>query len=40
MIDGASVPRIFFQIVVPIIVFYLICQKYIVKGVMTGAVKG
>ena len=74
MIDGASVPRIFFQIVVPImkpsivsvaileamwiwndyllpyltldlgkyktILFYLICQKYIVKGVMAGAVKG
>ena len=94
MIDGASVPRIFFQIVVPImkpwiwndyllpyltldlgkyktisvavqylkggygsvdmgammaclvlaiipiIVFYLVCQKYIVSGVMAGAVKG
>ena len=83
MIDGASVPRIFFQIVlpimrpslisvailqtmwiwndfllpyltldmgammaclvvaiVPIIIFYLCCQKYIIKGVMAGAVKG
>lgn len=26
--------------IVPIIIFYLICQKYIIKGVMSGAVKG
>ena len=26
--------------ILPIIVFYLICQKYIIKGVMAGAVKG
>lgn len=26
--------------VVPIIVFYLICQKYIIEGVVAGAVKG
>ena len=26
--------------VIPIIVFYLVCQKYIVSGVMAGAVKG
>ncbi|RSX51812.1 carbohydrate ABC transporter permease [Bifidobacterium samirii] len=26
--------------IIPIIVFYLICQKYIIKGVMAGAVKG
>jgi len=26
--------------ILPIIIFYLICQKYIVKGVMAGAVKG
>ena len=25
--------------IIPIIIFYLICQKYIVKGVMAGAVK-
>ena len=24
----------------PIIIFYLTCQKYIVSGVMAGAVKG
>lgn len=26
--------------VMPIIIFYLFCQKYIIKGVVTGAVKG
>ena len=26
--------------IVPIIIFYLLCQKYIIKGVMAGAVKG
>ncbi len=26
--------------IIPIIVFYLLCQKYIIKGVMAGAVKG
>ncbi len=26
--------------VIPIIVFYLLCQKYIIKGVIDGAVKG
>lgn len=26
--------------IIPIIAFYLICQKYIVKGVLAGAVKG
>ena len=26
--------------IVPIIVFYLSCQKYIIKGVVAGAVKG
>ena len=26
--------------IIPIVVFYLACQKYIIKGVMAGAVKG
>lgn len=26
--------------IIPIIVFYLVCQKHIIKGVMAGAVKG
>ena len=26
--------------IIPIIVFYLVCQKYIIRGVVAGAVKG
>ena len=26
--------------IIPIIIFYLVCQKYIIKGVMAGAVNG
>lgn len=26
--------------IIPIVIFYLVCQKYIIKGVMAGAVKG
>ena len=26
--------------IVPIIIFYLCCQKYIIEGVVAGAVKG
>ena len=36
---GATMALIFLSIV-PVIIFYLICQKYIIKGVATGAVKG
>ena len=36
---GAMMAMIFLSIV-PIIIFYLICQKYIIKGVAAGAVKG
>ena len=36
---GAMMAMIFLSIV-PVIVFYLVCQKYIIKGVAAGAVKG
>lgn len=36
---GAMMALIFVSII-PIIIFYLICQKYIIKGVAAGAVKG
>lgn len=36
---GASMALILLSII-PVIVFYLICQKYIIKGVAAGAVKG
>ena len=26
--------------IIPIIIFYLTCQKHIIKGVLAGAVKG
>jgi len=26
--------------IIPIIAFYIICQKYIIRGVVAGAVKG
>ena len=26
--------------IIPVIIFYLSCQKYIIKGVAAGAVKG
>ena len=26
--------------IVPVVIFYLFCQKYIVSGVLSGAVKG
>ena len=26
--------------IIPIIVFYMLCQKYIIEGVVAGAVKG
>ena len=36
---GATMALILLSIV-PVIVFYLTCQKYIIKGVAAGAVKG
>ncbi len=36
---GATMALILLSIL-PVIVFYLICQKYIIKGVAAGAVKG
>ena len=36
---GATMAMIMISIL-PVIIFYLICQKYIIKGVAAGAVKG
>ena len=36
---GATMALIFLGIV-PVVIFYLICQKHIIKGVAAGAVKG
>jgi raffinose/stachyose/melibiose transport system permease protein len=26
--------------IIPVVIFYVVCQKYIIKGVLAGAVKG
>ena len=39
-IDMAAMMAMLVLAIIPIIVFYLACQKYIIKGVMAGAVKG
>ncbi len=39
-VDLGAVMALIMMSIVPIIVFYLSCQKYIVSGVMAGAVKG
>ena len=36
---GATMALILLSIL-PVIIFYLTCQKYIIKGVAAGAVKG
>ena len=36
---GATMALILLSIL-PVIIFYLLCQKYIIKGVAAGAVKG
>ncbi len=36
---GATMALILLSII-PLIIFYLACQKYIIKGVAAGAVKG
>ena len=37
--NGATMALILLSII-PVIVFYLTCQKHIIKGVAAGAVKG
>ena len=39
-VDMGAMMACLVMAIIPIIIFYLICQKYIVKGVMAGAVKG
>jgi len=39
-IDMANMMAMLIMSIIPIIVFYLFCQKYIIKGVVAGAVKG
>lgn len=39
-IDMANMMAMIILSIIPIIVFYLVCQKYIIKGIVAGAVKG
>ncbi|BAR05602.1 ABC transporter, permease protein [Parascardovia denticolens DSM 10105 = JCM 12538] len=39
-VDMGSMMACLVLAIIPIIVFYLICQKYIISGVIAGAVKG
>lgn len=39
-IDWGAMMAVLVLAIIPIVIFYLICQKYIIEGVMAGAVKG
>ena len=39
-IDMGAMMAVLVLAMLPIIVFYFICQKHIIKGVVAGAVKG
>lgn len=39
-LDWGAMMAVLVLAIVPLVVFYVICQKYIIEGVMTGAVKG
>ena len=39
-IDMGAMMAMLVLAIIPIIIFYLCCQKYIIKGVAAGAVKG
>ena len=39
-VDMGAIMACLVMAIIPIIVFYLSCQKYIIKGVAAGAVKG
>lgn len=39
-VDMGAMMAMLFLAMLPVIIFYLACQKYIIKGVLVGAVKG
>lgn len=39
-VDMGAIMSALIMAVIPVIIFYLMCQKYIIKGVAAGAVKG
>ena len=40
LVDMGATMALILLSILPVIVFYLLCQKYIIKGVAAGAVKG
>ena len=39
-VDMGAIMAALIMAVIPVIIFYLACQKYIIEGVAAGAVKG
>ena len=39
-VDMGAMMAMLVLAIVPVVIFYLSCQKYIIKGVAAGAVKG
>ena len=39
-VDMGAIMAALIMAVIPVVVFYLLCQKHIIKGVAAGAVKG
>jgi len=39
-VDMGAMMAMLVLAIIPIVIFYLLCQKYIVSGVMAGAIKG
>ena len=39
-IDMGAMMGVLVLSIIPIIIFYMFCQKYIIEGVVAGAVKG
>lgn len=40
MIDWGAMMAMLVLAILPIVIFYIFCQKYIIEGVLAGAVKG
>ena len=39
-VDMGAIMAALIMAVIPVVIFYLLCQKHIIKGVAAGAVKG
>ena len=39
-VDWGTMMAVLVLAIIPVIIFYVACQKYIIEGVVAGAVKG